>query len=71
MDLLIDLLIRLLEVLFWPAQWWKEHNESSRLGTSPIEKEAEHFWLKVGLAGTLILVLIIAVAVAAGWWSAW
>jgi hypothetical protein len=68
MDLLIDLLVRLLEVLFWPAHWWKEHNENSRLGTSPIEKEAERFWLKAGVIGALILVLIGVATVAAGWW---
>ena len=67
-DPLIDVFIRLLEALFWPAQWWKEHNENSRLGTSPIEKEAERFWLKAGFVGALILALIVVATVAAGWW---
>ena len=67
-DPLIDVFIRLLEALFWPAQWWKEHNENSRLGTSPIEKEAERFWLKAGFVGVLILALIVVATVAAGWW---
>ncbi len=65
-ELLIDILISLLEVLFWPAQWWKEHNENSWLGSSPIEKEAERFWLKAGVAGALILAVLILIVV--GWW---
>ena len=57
-DPLIDVFIRLLEVLFWPAQWWSEHNENSRLGTSPIEKEAEHYWTRIAL---IILLVITAI----------
>mgnify|MGYP001233302508 CR=1 FL=1 len=63
-DPLIDVFIRLLEVLFWPAQWWKEHNENSRIGTSPIEKEAEHCWTRIAL----IILLVITAIVTVGWW---
>ena len=57
-----DPLYLLIRVLLWPYLWWRGHNQSSRLGTSLDEEEAENFWLKfalwsVGLMTVVALVL--------------
>lgn len=58
----VDFFFFLIELLLWPYHWWKNHNENSHLGTSPIEREAETFWLKFALFGFLTC-LIIAIVV--------
>lgn len=48
----LEFLIR----LFWmPFEIWQKFKEDSRIGASPLEDEASHFWLKVGLLGTTIV----------------
>lgn len=53
-----ELLEFLLRLLWLPFKIWHKFNENSRIGVSPLEDEARHFWLKVGLLGTVILVSI-------------
>lgn len=57
-----DLLLLVIRVLFWPFLWWRNHNQYSRLGTSPDEEETEQFWLRFALCG-VILALSAALAV--------
>lgn len=56
-----DLLEFLFRLLWWPYETWRKFNGSSRIGVSPLEDEEQHFWLKVGVLGTLILVSICVV----------
>lgn len=50
-----DLLEFLFRLLWLPFEIWHKFNEDSRIGVSPLEDEAQHFWLKVGVLGTVIL----------------
>lgn len=56
-----DLLEFLFRLLWWPYEIWRKFNGNSRIGVSPLEDEEQHFWLKVGVLGTLILVSICVV----------
>ena len=58
MDQLMELIIR---GLLWPWAWWKENNQNARLGTSPIQAEAEVFWRRFAIFGTLTLIVALII----------
>ncbi len=56
-----DIIEFLLRLLWLPFKIWNQFNENSGIGVSPLEDEAQHFWLKVGVLGTVILASICVV----------
>ena len=50
-----DLFEFLFRLLWLPFEIWHKFNENSRIGVSPLEDDSQHFWLKVGLLGTIII----------------
>jgi hypothetical protein len=61
---MIDILLALIELFWWPYEAWKHSTESSRIGVSPDEKKTLQFWYAVGMTFTIcavVLMLIISV----------
>ncbi|MBK1883517.1 hypothetical protein JIN85_13905 [Luteolibacter pohnpeiensis] len=59
-----DLLLILLKLLWLPFAVTKKMVESSRLGSSELDRQALEWWKRVAIAGTVIILAVVGIL----WW---